>query len=309
MQYQFDTWNRIKQMTYPDQPTGEVVRYSYDSGGLVNHVAGNDDQLETAYAARIDYDKFGQRLLLDIGNGTRTTYAYRPDNRRLLNLQATLSTGSTFHNMTFTYDAVGNLTQLQNQAKPIGPGANAIGGPWTKTYAYDDLYRLIASTGSFNGKNAYTFSQSYDSIHNITRKTQTATQNSAVQPQTSYDFAYAYPRQPARRTPMGRPPSAVSPSPTTPTAIRSGRSAPAPATKASTFMTRRTGCPAPTRDRRRQARRATPRARPNSSTTMPACASSRPPQAPPSIPTSTSPTSAAAQATSSSTSSSARSAS
>jgi hypothetical protein len=75
-QFTFDTWNRITQMIYPDQPNGEVVKYSYDSGGLVNRVSGNDDQLETDYAARIDYDKFGQRLLIDTGNGTRTTYAY-----------------------------------------------------------------------------------------------------------------------------------------------------------------------------------------------------------------------------------------
>jgi hypothetical protein len=60
--YQFDTWNRTAQMVYPDQPTGEVVKYFYDSGGVVNRVHGNDDQLETDYAANITYDKFGQRL-------------------------------------------------------------------------------------------------------------------------------------------------------------------------------------------------------------------------------------------------------
>jgi len=58
-----------------------------------------------------------------------------------------------------------------------GPGlGNAIGGPWLKTYAYDDLYRLTSSTGRHNttpnGTNTYSFSQSYDSIHNITHKTQ-----------------------------------------------------------------------------------------------------------------------------------------
>jgi hypothetical protein len=179
-----------------------VVKYSYDSSALVNGVAGNDDQLETNYAARVDYDKFGQRLLLDIGNGTRTTYAYDPLNERLTNVQATLSIGYTFHNFLFGYDAVGNLTRLQNQVQFPGSFTggnlgNAIGGPWTKTYAYDDLYRLISSTGVHNttatGTSTYSFSQSYSSIHNITHKTQSATINSAVQPQISYDFAYTYP--------------------------------------------------------------------------------------------------------------------
>jgi len=201
-QFQFDTFNRIHAITYPDQPNGEVVRYSYDSGGLVNGVTGSDDQLETAYAARIDYDKFGQRLLIDTGNGTRTTYAYRADNRRLASLKATLAMGYTFNDFAFTYDPVGNLKTLQNNAQFPGSFTggnlgNAIGGPWTKAFNYDDLYRLTTSTGTHSvaptQTYTYSFSQSYDSIHNITHKTQTAMQGPAVNPQTTYDFAYSYP--------------------------------------------------------------------------------------------------------------------
>src|SRR5262249_53428852 len=207
-QYQFDTWNRLQRMTYPDQPNGEVVRYSYDSGGLVTRVVGNDDALETAYAARVDYDKFGQRLLLDIGNGTRTTYAYDPLTRRLINVKATLAIGYTFHDLTTSYAPVGNVTSLEKRAAPPapfpGPGlGNAIGGPWLKTYAYDDLYRLTSSTGRHNttptGTNTYSFSQSYDTIHNITRKTQSAAFNTAVQPQITYDNVYSYPAAGAAR--------------------------------------------------------------------------------------------------------------
>jgi YD repeat-containing protein len=116
MQYQFDTWNRIQQITYPDQPNGEAVKYFYDSGGLVNRVLGNDDQLETNYASNITYDKFGQRLSITNGNGAVTTYAYRPDNRRLASVKASLAIGYIFNDFAFTYDAVGNLTQLQNNA-------------------------------------------------------------------------------------------------------------------------------------------------------------------------------------------------
>src|SRR5262249_4193895 len=200
--FQFDTWNRIHQITYPDQPNGEVVGYFYDSGGLVNRVHGNDDQLEVDYAARIDYDKFGQRLLIDTGNGTRTTYAYHEQTRRLTNVTATLAMGYTFNNFAFTYDPVGNLTQLRNNAQFPGSFTggnlgNAIGGPWAKTFSYDDLYRLTASTGTHSvtptQTYTYNFSQTYDSIHNITHKTQTAMQGPAVNPQTTYDFAYSYP--------------------------------------------------------------------------------------------------------------------
>jgi hypothetical protein len=215
-QFTFDTWNRIAQMVYPievkklttDQPNGEVVQYFYDFGGLPERVHGNDDALEVAYASNIFYDKFGQRLSMTYGNGVVTNYAYRPDNRRLLNVQATLPVGYTFNNFNFSYDKVGNLLTLQNNVQPPlnftgGSLGNAIGGPWQNCYAYDDLYRLISSNASFGSTvsscldtsttNHYSFSQAYDSIHNITRKTQTAMQNSAVNPQITYDNAYTYP--------------------------------------------------------------------------------------------------------------------
>jgi RHS repeat-associated protein len=200
--FQYDTWNRTARITYPDNPSGENVPYFYDFGGLLERVHGTDDQLEVDYASAVAYDKFGQRLSMTNGNGVITTYAYRPDNRRLLNVQATLPVGYTFNNFNFSYDNVGNLTQLQNTAQmpgsfPIAALGNAIGGPWTKTYTYDDLDRLTSSTGIHNISATptftYSFSQSYDSIHNITHKTQTAMQGTAVNPQTTYNFAYTYP--------------------------------------------------------------------------------------------------------------------
>src|SRR5262249_59539362 len=93
----------------------------------VTRVHGTDDQLEVDYASNILYDKFGQRLSMTNGNGVVTTYAYRQDNRRLLNMQATLPVGYTFNNFNFAYDKVGNLLTLQNTAHP--PHRNSIGGP------------------------------------------------------------------------------------------------------------------------------------------------------------------------------------
>src|SRR5262249_56281861 len=160
---------------------GEVVPYFYDFGGLVTRVHGTDDQLEVDYASNILYDKFGQRLSMTNGNGVVTTYAYRQDNRRLLNVQATLPVGYTFNKFNFAYDKVGNLLTLQNTAKP--PPTNSIGGPWQTCYGYDDLYRLISSNGSFGStvtrcthatpRRTYTFSQPHDPNPHIPPQTQT----------------------------------------------------------------------------------------------------------------------------------------
>jgi hypothetical protein len=100
-------------MVYPDQPTGETVVYSLRLLRPHQGLSGNDDH------------KFGSRLSMANGNGVVSTWAYRPDNRRLLEVTARLPTGYTFHNFNFTYDKVGNVTSLQNASLPPA----TIGGP------------------------------------------------------------------------------------------------------------------------------------------------------------------------------------
>ena len=83
--YQFDTFNRLQVLTYPDNDT--VVTYNYDLGGLVHRVSGTDSNSSDVYAPRVDYDKFGQKLLVDFGNGARTTYAYDDKTRRITSVK------------------------------------------------------------------------------------------------------------------------------------------------------------------------------------------------------------------------------
>jgi len=45
------------------------------------------------------------------------------------------------HDITYTYDPVGNITRIRNTAG----GADDLGGSFT--YNYDDLYRLDSSDG------------------------------------------------------------------------------------------------------------------------------------------------------------------
>jgi RHS repeat-associated protein len=169
--YRFDAFNRVLQLTYPD---GEVLTYDYDSGGQVNHAAGHKGAFDYTYLSRLDYDKFGQRLVQETGTGVRTTYAYDPADRQLANLKSQLPDGFNFQNLTYTYDNVGNVLSLHNEV-PL-PHGKPIGGPSTQTYSYDDLYRLTSATGEYHNKDnkldRYTMSLSYDSIHNVTAKSQ-----------------------------------------------------------------------------------------------------------------------------------------
>ena len=188
--YLYDTWGRLQQMTYPD---GEVLTYAYDSGGLPRAATGVKLGVTTPYVQRFEYDEFGQHAFLRVGNGAETTYAYNPINRRLARL-----TAGDFQDLHYSYDLVGNITALSNQV-PI-PVPSAMGGPVDQTFAYDGLYRLTQATGQWRFSNKhqdYALSLAYDTIHNLTRKTQSdsvTTPGGSTVPQklTTYDFAYAY---------------------------------------------------------------------------------------------------------------------
>jgi RHS repeat-associated protein len=210
--YQFDSWNRMMRMTYPD---GEILTYAYDSGGLLNFAQGRKSNFTYGYINRLEYDKFEQRAFVEAGNNVRTRYAYDEKTRRLCGLTSAKGTGGTpicvpllegtlpvqnnIQNLLYVYDRVGNMTGLANSI-PVPPPSD-FGGPTRQTFVYDDLYRLTQASGTygFNPSKTQTYSMvmAYDSIHNIVSKSQSdiVTQPSGTQiPQkkTSYLFNYAY---------------------------------------------------------------------------------------------------------------------
>ena len=189
--YEYDTWGRLQRMAYPD---GELLTYNYDSGGLPRRVVGNKQGIESAYVQKLEYDKFEQRVYLQAGNGVETEFDYDPLDRRLQRLQA-----GNFQDLNYTYDDVGNILELDNKV-PMGH-AKDFGGPVTQNFTYDGLYRLTKATGSWrfapNKRSEYSLTMAYDSIHNITKKTQShdvVTPGGATVPQkkTSYDVTYSY---------------------------------------------------------------------------------------------------------------------
>ena len=211
----WDDWGRVQQMAYPD---GEVLTYQYDSGGKPRAVAGivpaaGSGQSSTGtsagagvlypYVTRLEYDRFGDRAFQQNGNGTQETYSYRPDNRRLLQL-TTASQGATFQNLNYSYDKVGNVLGLNNNAPA---GGNGLAGPVTQGFRYDGLYRLTQASGLYSGafntstgqgfNSHYSLALAYDNIHNIVRKNQSVqeqVQGQGFQPDNglTYDWTYQY---------------------------------------------------------------------------------------------------------------------
>ena len=189
--YEYDTWGRLQRMAYPD---GELLTYSYDSGGLPHKVTGNKQGVESAYVQKLEYDKFEQRVYLQAGNGVETEFDYDPKDRRLSRLQA-----GNFQDLHYKYDDVGNILELDNKVPPSPP--KDYGGPVTQNFTYDGLYRLTQASGSWrfepNKSSEYSLTMAYNSIHNITSKKQShdvVTPGGATVPQkkTSYDVTYSY---------------------------------------------------------------------------------------------------------------------
>jgi RHS repeat-associated protein len=197
--YEYDTWNRMLAITFPD---GEKLSYRYDSGGQVDRATGVKGTFTYHYLQRLDYDKFGERVLLETGNGTRTEYTYNDADRRLDNLRAELSTGYVFHNLRYQYDDVGNVTSIENDTvAPDGPDVGRqVGGPSQQTFEYDDLYRLTHAEGSYEPRTPHTdryrLDLSYDTIHNLTSKTQVhelvSNGNVKTEGKLTYQYDYAY---------------------------------------------------------------------------------------------------------------------
>jgi RHS repeat-associated protein len=193
--YDYDTFGRLESLVYPD---GERLTYEYDSGGLVHAVSGELRGLTTDYVSRLEYDKFGQRAFMEVGNGVLAAYEYEPLARRLKTLSATIR-GDPFQHLSYEYDDVGNVTDIVNdvQARP----ASELGGPSEQHFVYDDLYRLTDASGSYSfapdKHREYSLGMGYDGISNITSKNQRdavvgPSGTEIIQKQTSYSWTYHY---------------------------------------------------------------------------------------------------------------------
>ena len=137
-----------------NQPTEPTTLLSANSAS--QHVVKN-----------INYNAKGQRVLLQYGNGSETSYDYEPDTFRLKRLQTTRQgDGALLQDLHYTYDPVGNITQIRDDAQDrvfhnnqcVSPGAE---------YHYDALYRLTAASGREHKGNGQQYDWD-DSSHFVT---------------------------------------------------------------------------------------------------------------------------------------------
>ena len=184
-QFEYDTWNRIQKMTYPD---GEVVDYRYNRAGNLQSMQGKKESHTYDYIKQLAYDEFEQRKYLKYGNDTETNYTYDPTMRRLQQLQVKSGARQVMNN-SYGYDLVGNVLNIKNTAPIIN---NTLGGISNHEYQYDDFYRLKTAKAIYNGEFTeakYELNMSYNKMHNITNKDLVHTVNNE---QKGYILDYKY---------------------------------------------------------------------------------------------------------------------
>jgi RHS repeat-associated protein len=152
----YDALNRPITLTTPDN---SAIRPIYNEANLLNavdvNVRGNrqNGQLVwTPFVKNIDYNAKGQRQLIRYGNDVVTTYEYDDTTFRLIHLKT--DRGNPFptdrpkgiQNLFYTYDPVGNITDIRDDAQQTIFFNNAVVSP-SNQYIYDALYRLLRADG------------------------------------------------------------------------------------------------------------------------------------------------------------------
>ncbi len=174
----YDALSRPIQLIAPhsDQPNANVnvIQPIYNDANLLKRVdawLNHDNEpadwldLDTATlhaVTDIDYDAKGQRLLISYGNGTRTSYKYDSLTFRLVHLFTRRNAvtfpndcpqpppagwpGCQVQNLHYTYDPVGNIAFIRDDAQQAIYFRNKRVEP-SAEYTYDAIYQLIEATG------------------------------------------------------------------------------------------------------------------------------------------------------------------
>jgi RHS repeat-associated protein len=182
MESEYDTWGRLQRLVYPD---GEEVNYHYNRAGKLRSVDSEKWTRPYQIVNQIGYDKFEEKVYVEYGNGSSTTYNYEAARRRLQQIQFNNRAG-TIADTRYAYDALDNVL-THEQTGEAGTGRVDL--------AYDEVYRLSRASGSWQGEGPeekYELSLAYDQLHNITHKTRTVLRDTTVVDASSFDWAYRY---------------------------------------------------------------------------------------------------------------------
>ncbi|OGM74266.1 hypothetical protein A3H19_01945 [Candidatus Woesebacteria bacterium RIFCSPLOWO2_12_FULL_39_9] len=124
----------------------------------------------SGYASNARFNKYGQMLSFDYGNGVNANFRYNDENMRLTLIAISGNTLAPEEriNLSYQYDPIGNITRITDNARSATNPS--------QSFNYDALNRLLRASGAYGANYAY------DDINNINQK----------QEGTPQIFYYAY---------------------------------------------------------------------------------------------------------------------
>ena len=138
-----ENWHRAERS---DRPPAIYVP-TYNRQGVLKGERLTVHGRETEAIEEITYNAKGQRLSIRYGNETTTAYTYDEKTFRLTRLRTTRTgRGRVYQDLQYTYDPVGNITSLRDDAQQTVYFDNTRIEPHCQ-YVYDALYRLIRAEG------------------------------------------------------------------------------------------------------------------------------------------------------------------
>ncbi|WP_085690591.1 MULTISPECIES: RHS repeat domain-containing protein [unclassified Pseudomonas] len=100
---------------------------------------------ERVVVTDIRYNAQGNVTRQTAGNGVQTTRTYRPEDDRLLSLRTEDAHGLVLQHLSYEYDRMGNVLNIEDKALPIRYFANQRIEPVSR-FEYDSLYQLIKAS-------------------------------------------------------------------------------------------------------------------------------------------------------------------
>ncbi|MEM9678914.1 MAG: SpvB/TcaC N-terminal domain-containing protein, partial [Bacteroidota bacterium] len=164
-QIEYDALNLAINTITPD---GSETKPVFNEAGLLNGVAvdllpanGVGAKEKKSFVKTINYDAKGQREQIVYGdrNGNNlatSTYKYDEETFRLLQIRTIRGNGDMLQDLYYTYDPVGNITEIEDKAIPTRFFNNFRIEP-KGLYVYDALNRLIEAQGKEHAGQAINF--------------------------------------------------------------------------------------------------------------------------------------------------------
>ncbi|WP_122413813.1 RHS repeat domain-containing protein [Pseudomonas viridiflava] len=135
--------NALGEMLEQTDVCGNVQRFHQTVAGQLKSVKLTHSDITQMLVSDLRYNAFNQVEQETAGNGVISRYAYDPHTGRLNELLATSADGVTVQKLTYAYDPVGNVLEIEGAAHlNNNPCVDPV-----SHYTYDTLYQLIEAKG------------------------------------------------------------------------------------------------------------------------------------------------------------------